>query len=154
MWTALKVILGLAVVVVATYLAIVAGLLFELWPTTRNDHPLTVSAETIEQLRALRAKPKFLDETDLLYPGAPNENVRVRAEAPLNALLDRLVLELPDNPKKSFVLGCFKDTLRQFNGFDTEEQERMGRYLEEIMDILGIQSSEKLISVWRYRFPL
>ncbi|MEQ1865855.1 MAG: DUF4844 domain-containing protein [Micropepsaceae bacterium] len=151
---ALKVTLGVLIIIVVTYLAIVAGLLFELWPTTRNDHELTVTAERLDQLRALRARQKFVPEPDIFYFGAPNEVIRLRAEAPLNALLNRLISDLPTNSKKSFVLQCFKDTLRQFDGFDTDEQERMGQYLEEIMDALGIESSEKLISVWRYRFPL
>jgi Domain of unknown function (DUF4844) len=154
MWTALKIVLGVVIFLVATYLAIVAGLLFELWPTTLDDHELKVTSEQIEQLRVLRMHRKFIYEPGTLYSDAPNELERARAELPLNQLLDRLVVDLPQNPRKSFVMSAFKDALRQFNGFDTEEQERMGRYLVEIMDILGIESSNKLISVWRYRLPL
>jgi len=151
---AIKIVVGLIVVVVAGYLAIVAGLFFELWPTDSNDHSLTIAPETIAQLQLLHDRRKFVTEADTLYGGAPTEQIRFQAEAPLNRLLERLISDLPQNPRKSFVLQCFKDTLREFNGFDTEEQERMLKYLEEIMDIVGVESSERLLTVWRYRFPL
>ena len=150
----LKVLLGVLAFLIATYLAIVAGLLFELWPTTLDDHPLELTSENLQKLNALRERPKFVADQDMMYSGVPNERDRLRAESILNNMIDRLIAGVRQSPRKSFVMRAFKDALREFTEFDTEEQERMGRYLNEVMDILEIESSNKLIMVWRYKFPL
>jgi Domain of unknown function (DUF4844) len=67
-------------------------------------------------------------------------------------LLDRLLVGLPQNPTKSYVLGEFKLTLTEFELADSEEQDRACMYIENIMDILGIESSDGLLSQWRYGF--
>jgi hypothetical protein len=37
-------------------------------------------------------------------------------------------------------------------GEDSEERDRILSYLEEIMEILGIESSHGLLNEWRYGF--
>jgi len=36
---------------------------------------------------------------------------------------------------------------------DTEDQERLGRYMNQIMDSLSIAGSNELLNVWRLGFP-
>ena len=38
----------------------------------------------------------------------------------------------------------------EFQASDTEDREQLVRYLQEIMDILGIASSDGLLSRWTY----
>ncbi len=83
---------------------------------------------------------------------APTEEIRQTSAACIDALLDRLAVGLPQNPTTSFVLAQFASTLRKFEVADSEEQDRACMYLENIMDILGIESSDGLLNTWRYGF--
>lgn len=40
--------------------------------------------------------------------------------------------------------------MAEFEPVDTEDREQLLRYLEEIMDILGIASSDGLLARWMY----
>ena len=102
------------------------------------------------QLVALRATKKFT--ADFFYPGAPTEALRVDAENKVNALLDRLLASLKPDSRKSFVLDEFKAALARFTQTDTEERERFCSYLEQTMDITGIESSDGLLNSWMYGF--
>ena len=48
----------------------------------------------------------------------------------------------------------FAAELERFTEPDTEERERFCGYLEEIMDIVGIESSDGLLNGWLYGFDL
>jgi hypothetical protein len=104
-------------------------------------------------LGALKAEPKFVADETLYYPGARNDVVRRQAEALVNGLIDDLLVELPNKPRKSTVLRAFKRTLIAAKGLDTEDQERLGLYLNQVMDALGVASSNELLNVWRLGFP-
>jgi hypothetical protein len=57
---------------------------------------------------------------------------------------------LLSKPSKKFVLAEFSRTMSEFEAVDTEDREQLLRYLEEIMDILGIASSDGLLNRWMY----
>jgi Domain of unknown function (DUF4844) len=110
---------------------------------------LKVTPKVIANLGEFRAEPKFQDGG--IYH-APSEEVRVAAAAHLNALLDRLVSSIAAHPTKAFVLSEFRRTLTEFDGADSEDRDRLLGYLERIMDIVGIESSDGLLNNWRYGF--
>jgi hypothetical protein len=87
-----------------------------------------------------------------MYKGVLRPERRARAEAVLNGLLDTLLQGLPTQPTKEFVLGEFTKTLATFDLVDTEDRERACLYLEEIMDIVGLESSDGLLNRWMYGF--
>ena len=97
---------------------------------------LTVTDRTIEQLRSLRAEPKFLD-----LPGAPAQEERRRLEPLINSLLDRLIQDLPANPRKPWVIAATEPAVQQFYLEDTEAREGCVDYLEKILSIVGIQNT-------------
>jgi Domain of unknown function (DUF4844) len=107
---------------------------------------------TMRRLRHFRAEPKFYEDVPTLYPGAPNEEVRSRCEHQLNALIDRLIAGLPTNAAKPYVLEEFRTTLSAFRSEDSEECDRLLHYMELIMDITEIVSSDGLLNEWRYGF--
>ena len=113
---------------------------------------LSINEATLQRLRHLRAEPKFHEDVPTLYPGAPNDEVRSRCERQLNALIDRLTAGLPTHAVKQYVLGEFRTTLTAFESEDSEECDRLLHYMEEIMDITGIASSDGLLNEWRYGF--
>src|SRR5205823_3200165 len=92
----------------------------------------------------------YVDEPGTIYNGMRPEIVRQRAEAQLNDLIDRLCRGLVITPTKQFALSEFSKTLAEFAPIDTEDRERLLRYLERIMDILGIESSDGLLNRWLY----
>lgn len=106
--------------------------------------------EITAALARLKAVDKFRAEA--FYPGAPNESLHVEAELSVNTLLDRLMPVLRAPADKTFVLQEFRLTLDSFTQSDTEERERLCGYLEEIMDIAGIESSDGLLNEWLYGF--
>jgi hypothetical protein len=114
------------------------------------DPLVTFNESERVQLVALRATKKFT--SDFFYTGAPTEALRVDAESKVNALLDRLLASLTPDSRKSFVLAEFKAALISFKQTDTEERERFCSYLEQIMDITGIESSDGLLNSWMYGF--
>jgi hypothetical protein len=110
---------------------------------------LHITAAVMMSLHTMRAEPKFVAAADY-QPSS--EEVRLESEQKINALLDRLIKGVEQHPQKSYVLSEFAVTLKQFDHADSEEQDRVGEYLEQIMDIFQIESSDGLINIWRYGF--
>jgi hypothetical protein len=114
------------------------------------DQKLEVSPHTIEKLSEFRLRPKFVDMPGAIYNGMKPESSRLFAEEQLNSLIDRLQNGLPSRPSKKFVLAEFAKTMAEFEATDTEDREQLMRYLEEIMDSLGIESSDGQLNRWMY----
>jgi Domain of unknown function (DUF4844) len=114
------------------------------------DQKLEVSARTLADLSKLRSRAKYVDAPGTIYNGMRPESSRRLAEEQINRLIDRLREGLPSTPSKKFVLAEFATTLAEFGWPDTEDREQLLRYLEEIMDILGIASSDGLLNRWMY----
>lgn len=104
------------------------------------DEPLVIDDSTLAQLRSFRAEPKFLD-----LPGEKGIEERPRLTATFDELLDRLIAGIEQNPQKLWVMKEFQRVLEQVEREDTEAREPFGRYLERIMDILRIESSDGLL---------
>jgi len=102
------------------------------------------------RLESLRAAAKFDEDPALLYPGAPNGTVRRRCEDRVNHLIDDLMRQSTEGISQRQVFDRFKLTLLAFEGEDSEERDRLGDYLEEIMSAMGIESSGALLNRWRY----
>jgi len=85
--------------------------------------------DAIAKLKLLRSQPKFVDEPGTIYNGMRPETVREKAERQLNKLIDRLIFDPEDALKEKLVLRQFRLSLAHFPGYDTEDRERMCRYL-------------------------
>ena len=113
------------------------------------DQTLILTSAAFDQLAALRCAPKFQEEG--LYR-APTEEIRKSGELAINTMLDRLKLGLRNSPQKSYVLSEFLELLRAFESADTEEREKACTYCEQVMDLLGIESSDGVLNTWLYGF--
>jgi hypothetical protein len=111
---------------------------------------LTIAPGALQNLRSLQTEKKFVEEH--LYPGAPDEKTRLRCESWINDLLERLLLNIEQNPRKDFVMSEFIEALVNFGDEDTEEREQACGYLEQIMTIVGIESSDGKLNQWLYGF--
>jgi hypothetical protein len=110
------------------------------------ENKLMVSTSQLSKLTEMRGEPKYVDEPGTLYSGLRPDSARHEAETQLNGLIDRLCSGLAATPTKQFVLSEFARTLAEFEPTDTEDRECLLRYLERIMDILGIESSNGLLN--------
>lgn len=115
-----------------------------------DDFTVKITTELLQKLSELRAEPKFYARN--LYPGAPNEDIRANSEKAVNAMFDRLLLDLRKSSRKSFVLLQFEEMLKCFETDDTEEREEACGYCEQVMALLGIESSDGFLNKWLYGF--
>jgi hypothetical protein len=109
----------------------------------QSEQELVISSQVINELKILRAEPKFLD-----LPGAPAEQERRRFEPLFNELLDQLIKELPQNPKKSLVIKSMDPLVEKFHLEDTELRERCVIYIERILKVLDIKNVNR--AFWKY----
>lgn len=87
-----------------------------------------------------------------MYPGAPDEQVRARCESAISEPIDEL-LELAGQIRtRPQVLGEFEPALDKLLYEDTEKREQATWYLERIMDVFGIESSDGMLNRWLYGF--
>ena len=110
-----------------------------------------MNAEILARLEALRSQPKFVDEPGTIYNGMRPEDTRRLAETQLNDLIDRLMLAPGDTPERKFVMKLFSQILRHFpRYYETEDRERMARYIVQLAEILGIKGYHGLLTRWLY----
>lgn len=112
-----------------------------------------ISPSDINALRHLREESKFGPASNRLYPGAPDEQTRVRCAAVIDEMLDSLISASP-NIQESFVLKRFSLAMRRLKQEDSEEIEEAGAYCEAVMSILEIESSRGILNRGRYGFLL
>lgn len=104
------------------------------------DEPLSVSTDTVDQLQTLRTAVKFTD-----LPGVSTAEEQDRLSLGFNELLDRLINGISANPNKLWVMKQFQSPLESIHMEDTEGRESFGGHLEQVMDILNIESSDGLL---------
>jgi hypothetical protein len=107
------------------------------------DEPLVIDGAVIDELRAFRRKAKLQH-----LPGIDPALERERLAAVLNELADTLVAGIQSNPSKLWVMKQFQRFLVKVEGEDTEGREHFGMEIEEVMDILGIESSDGLLAFY------
>lgn len=105
------------------------------------NKPLLVSAQALQQLVVFRASTKFTE-----LPGVDTAVEQARLSQVLNELLDRLIVGIIANPNKLWVMSQFQTALEAVQMEDTESREHFGVHLEQVMDILHIESSDGLLS--------
>jgi hypothetical protein len=108
-----------------------------------TDEPISVSAQDVQELKRLRESEKFTN-----LPGTDVAEEQTRLSQVFNELLDRLIAGTLENPSKLWVLGQFQSALEAVQMEDTEGREHFGEHLEQIMDILHIESSDGLLGFY------
>ena len=107
------------------------------------DEALSIDDFVLDKLKAFRHTEKLNH-----LPGIDTEEERARLSNVLNDLLERLVGGVREHPSKLWVLTEFQKALRLVEGEDTEGREHFGMEMESIMDILGIDSSDGLLTAY------
>ena len=113
---------------------------------------LSNGSEVKEALRELKLQKQFFEDFALFYPGAPDELLRIEAENIINSALIKLIESPSDSITENEFWLTLKVAAKQLSKMDSEEMDRGLSYMEEIMDIYKIESSEGRLKEWRYGF--
>lgn len=107
------------------------------------DEALLIDAAALEELQAFRHAEKLDD-----LPGTDTADEKTRLSKVLNDLADRLLAGVEEHPSKLWVLTEFQTALKLVEEEDTEGRDHFGMELENIMDILGMESSDGLLAAY------
>ena len=107
------------------------------------DAPLNIDESVIEQLRLFRYAPKLQS-----LPGLNVDYERKRLSGILDHLIDRLLDGVARNPTKLWVLTQFQVSLELVEDEDTEGRDHFGLEIEQVMEILDIDSSDGLLACY------
>jgi Domain of unknown function (DUF4844) len=107
------------------------------------DAPVPVNDELIDELNRFRLAPKFE-----LLPGVDTQREKARLALPMDSLIVALIDGIRENPSKLWVMGHFERALLKVQHEDTEVREHFGLEMERLMDILGIDSSDGMLSFY------
>ncbi|MGJ8679707.1 DUF4844 domain-containing protein [Paraglaciecola sp.] len=113
---------------------------------------LSNGSEVKEALQGLKSQKKFIEDMALLYPGTPDELTRIAAENIINSALVKLIESPSDKFSEKEFWSILKVAAKQLAKMDSEEMDRGLSYMEEIMDIYKIESSDGRLNEWRYGF--
>lgn len=133
-------------------LFLLIGPLFILCCTAGAETMLPHGPEISSALEALKEQKKFLADASALYPGAPDETTRIKAEGIINRALEKLLRQTGNGMTKETFWTVLETAARQLSYIDSEEMDRGLAYMEEIMDIYGIEHSSGRLNQWRYGF--
>lgn len=110
----------------------------------------------IIKLEAMLILPKFLDDEAHDYIGIGNINLRtVLTHCINNAIIKFISITSQDGSNTEYLeaMSSSLDTLEDVKlMLDTEDSERVCLYFEQLMDIVGMSSSEGLLNTWMYGF--
>jgi hypothetical protein len=134
--------------------ACVTGVLFQLWPTSANDHSLVLQPQTFARLEGLRMERKFYADAQTMYEGAPNERVRIQAQQAVDAIIASVHRSITVQPRRSAVLGALKRELPRLDALGPREKDEALHYVERLVATIGVAGTGELLNVWRYGVPL
>ena len=118
-----------------------------------------IPEQTMTKFEAFKNKEKFLQDDKLFYPGLSDPSLRPVLTEKINLVADdfKKLAEkgaATDEEYQNAIqigLGRFADLYVQL---DTEDRERVCSYMEELMDIVGLESSGGHLNNFMFGFDL
>lgn len=114
-------------------------------------YALNPPADAPQRLADLLATPKFASD-GMVYTGVLDPGARATAEATVNAAIAEVQNLLRAPTDNAAVLRVFRTALQRLDLSDTEDRARAATYFEEIMECIGLESSEGLLNEFVYGF--
>ena len=111
----------------------------------------------MDQFETFIQKEKFVEDITIYYPGLSDPTMQLILTEKINeAAKDLREVFLGPNPTRQAYLDKIKIGLDRFSNsnliFDTEDKERVCQYFEELMDIVGLESSDGILNSFLYGF--
>jgi len=125
--------------------------------TAFKQEKIITTSKTMDKLEVFRAKEKFVTDTALFYPGVADQTLKPVLTAKINSAADdfKALVQKGDATEKEYHEKIIAG-LQRFNDvyydLDTEDRERICHYFEELMDIVGLKSSDGLLNEFNYEF--
>lgn len=119
---------------------------------------MTVGSQAVNNLEAFKTKSKFEPDTiGMFYPGIADPTLQPTLTELINNAADDFIevakgKEPTENKfQEKISLGLSRFTPLYLE-LDTEDRERVCSYFEELMDIVGLESSGGRLNNWIYGF--
>ena len=111
----------------------------------------------MEKFEAFIGKEKFTEDPDLLYPGLSDPALRPELTKLVNlAAQDFREVARGTEPTEAKFQAAIATGLERFSPLyhelDTEDRERICGYVEELMDLVGLESSNGQLNTFMYGF--
>jgi hypothetical protein len=111
----------------------------------------------MDKFEEFKNKEKFVEDTELFYPGIADESMRPVLSDKINLAVENFrKLAEKGNATEAEYHELIKKGLERFNddyiNLDTEDRERICAYFEELMDIVGLESSGGHLNKFMYGF--
>lgn len=107
------------------------------------------------KFEAFRNKEKFIPDEKLFYPGIGDTTLKPILVMKINLAADDFeeLAKKNDSSEKDYQ-NAIRKGLDRFTGIyiDSEDQDRICHYFEELMDIVGLESSGGHLNNFRYGF--
>ena len=112
---------------------------------------------SMDKFEEFKSKEKFVEDTTIFYPGIADPSMRPILTAKINLVADDFkALAQTGNATDMEYQEKIKIGLQRFYdvyiNLDTEDRERVCHYFEELMDIVGLESSNGLLNEFNYGF--
>lgn len=118
---------------------------------------MSINETNIQKLEAFKNKSKFDPDTEQnYYPGIEDAKLKPQLTELINKACEDFILSAKNNPTEESFQKDIKVGLSRFNplylNLDTEDRERVCYYFEELMDCVGLESSNGQLNDWMYGF--
>ncbi|WP_242412099.1 DUF4844 domain-containing protein [Flavobacterium sp. Root186] len=118
---------------------------------------MKISTNAMQKFENFKNKEKFLPDNTIFYPGIGDEKLKSILTEKINLMADdfKKIAE-SKNPTDENYQNAIKTGLNRFSEIylelDTENRERICTYFEELMDIVGLESSDGQLNDFMYDF--
>ena len=125
--------------------------------TACGQKQIKLPANTMEKFEKFKAKEKFVEDLKILYPGIGDEKLKPILTEKINlAAEDFEKIAQNENATEKDYQNAIGKGLDRFKSIyleiDTEDRERVCAYFEELMDIVGLKSSDGHLNNFLYGF--
>lgn len=100
-------------------------------------------------------KEKFNQDKSIIYPGLKDKSLKPILTKEINRLAETFkFIQSSDNTSDKFYQKAIEISLKSIDNYnlDTEDRTRIANYIEELMDIVALESSNGLLNNYVYGF--
>ena len=125
--------------------------------TINNAENIVTRSIHMDDLTKFKHKAKFIEDKTINYSGVADPTLKNQLTEKINlAAKDFEEVAKRDHPTVKDYQEKIEIGLHRFNdiyiNLDTEERERICHYFEELMDIVGLESSDGKLNKFMYGF--
>lgn len=125
--------------------------------TACGQRQIQTPENAMTKFQEFKNKEKFLQDDKLFYPGIGDPNLKPVLTEKINIVVDdfKKLADKGNSTDKDYQ-NAIKNGLERFSDIylqlDTEDRERVCYYFEELMDIVGLESSDGHLNNFMYGF--